>query len=67
MRPILRPHPPEQPSRQDAIRRDADAKRPRGREDGRLEIAGDQRVFDLQIADRVRLVRPSQGVGADLG
>ena len=32
-----------------------------------LDAARDQRVFDLQVDDRMHRVRPANGVGADLG
>ncbi len=54
-------------ARQHAIGGDADAELAAGLQDVALDAALDQRIFDLEIDDRMHGVRAADGVGADLG
>jgi hypothetical protein len=57
--------PADETARQHAVGGDADAKLATGRENVVLDAARDQRIFDLQVGDRVRGVGAPNGVGAD--
>jgi len=57
----------DQSARQHAISGDPDAKLPASGQDLVLDASRDQRILDLQIADRMNFMRPANGVGADLG
>ena len=56
----------QQPARQHAVRRDADTQFLQHRKDRGVRPAADQRVFDLQVSNRVHGVRPLDGVCAHL-
>src|SRR4051812_17387620 len=64
---ILAPVTADQAARQHAVGRDADAQLAAGRQDSVLDPARDQRVLDLQVADRVDRRGPADGPSPDLG
>ena len=55
------------PRLEHAVGGDRDAERATGRQDRGLDPARDQRVLDLQIADRMRRGGAADRLGADLG
>ncbi len=57
----------EQAAREHAVGGHADAELARDGQDPGLDGAGDERVLDLEVADRVDGGGAAQGVGADLG
>src|SRR3954470_17534418 len=64
---VLRPMAADEPARQHTIGGDADAELAAGPQDVAFDATLDQRIFDLEICDRVHGVRAADGVGADLG
>ena len=56
----------EQPARENAVGGDADPELLAGRQDLGLDPARDQRVLDLQVADRMGRVGAPDRLGADL-
>ena len=56
----------DQPTREHAVSRDPDPQLAQVGKDPVLDAAGDQRILDLQIADRMHRVRATDRVGADL-
>ena len=63
---VLRPVAADQPARQHAIGGDADAELAAGRQDVALDAARDQRIFDLQVGDRMDGRGAADRLGADL-
>src|SRR6185437_3300638 len=57
----------DQPTRQHAVRSDANAQLATRRQNFRLDTARGERVLDLQIADRMYGMGTPQGRGAHLG
>ncbi len=57
----------EQAAGEHPVGGDSDAQLPRGGQDFGLDAAGEQRVLDLQVGDRVDGVGAAQGLRADLG
>ena len=57
--------PADETARQHAVSGDADAKLAAGRKNVVLDAARDQRIFDLQVGDRMHGVGAANGVGTD--
>src|SRR5262249_23399101 len=66
-RAVLRPVAADEPARQHAIGRDADAELAAGLQNVALDAARDQRIFDLQVGDRMDRVGAAGGFPARLG
>jgi hypothetical protein len=56
----------QEPPGEDAVRRDTDAELPAGRQDLVPDSAGEQRVLDLKVSDRVDAVRATDCIGTGL-
>ena len=67
MRARLRPMAGDEAARQHAVGGDADAERAAGRQDFTFDHAHDERIFDLQVGDRVNRRGAADGRCADLG